>query len=462
MKKHHLGVTLGAVVLAIPIAATAASVIVLGSPGANLDAAVNSAGGKVTKRLPAINAVVADGEDGLKSRVQQQSGVQGVAPNLVIQWLPDEDSVGGAEVVDPPGNPFGSIDVGFNLQWGHTAVRAVDAWNAGYKGEGAKVAVLDGGFSLTHRDIENQFDPACTADMTGEGIDYGPNPSDLSGQISHGNHVAGIIAAQYHHGASPIPYGTIGLAPEARLCLVKVLRNTGNGSFEDIVEGIIYAADKGVDVINMSLGAYLFKSGEAGLYTAREAAELKNLVARAVAYAHHRGALVVASAGNSAIDANKNRNQIHLPSDVPNVMSVSATAPRGWAINPTGFLDYPTPYTDYGRSAISIAAPGGYRWDDVPGTCRIVLLGDFPCAVQDLVFSIGARTPRGHVYYWAGGTSMAAAHVSGVAALVVSKFGKLHPAQLRTRLERGADDLGLRGNDPYYGAGRVNAIRSLQ
>jgi len=65
-------------------------------------------------------------------------------------------------------------------------------------------------------------------------------------------------------------------------------------------------------------------------------------------------------------------------------------------------------------------------------------------------------------YFWAGGTSMAAPHVSGVAALVVSRYGKLHPSKLRTLLERGSDDLGQPGNDPFYGAGRVNALRSLQ
>lgn len=292
--------------------------------------------------------------------------------------------------------------------------------------------------------------------MTGEGIDYRPNDDDTTGIFSHGMHVAGTIAAAWNY------IGTIGVAPEARLCLVKVLLNVGSGSFEDVVEGIIYAADKGVDIINMSLGGALYKSGVPGEYTAREAAELKNFIARAVNYAYQRGVLVIASAGNDGSDGDKDKDLIHLPSDAPNAMSVSATAPIGWAVNPAAaFLDFPASYTNYGRSVISVAGPGGDA--AYPGNENCTLGGlTRPCWVFDLVFSTGAVVGNSAYYYWSAGTSMAAPHVAGVAALIVSRFGKMHPAQLRTKLERGPDDLGQPGNDPFYGAGRVNAIRSLQ
>jgi lantibiotic leader peptide-processing serine protease len=109
----------------------------------------------------------------------------------------------------------------------------------------------------------------------------------------------------------------------------------------------------------MSLGGVLVKSGEPGLYTAREAAEFKNFINRAVTYAYQKGALVITSAGNDANDGDKDRNLIHVPSDASHAMSVSATAPIGWGKNPTVFLDNPASYTNYGRSAIDIAAPGG-------------------------------------------------------------------------------------------------------
>ena len=459
MKKSCIkGVVVGAAAFAIPLAASAASFIVLGTPGANLEAAVKAAGGKVTRSLAAIDAVVADGDAAFKSKIQRQQGVQSVAPNLTIRWLPSEkrSAEAVAEAVDPPNNPPGSIDSRFNLQWGHTAVRAVDTWNYGYKGSGAKVAVLDGGFSLTHPDIAAQYAPDCTADMTGEGIAYGPNSDDPTGVFSHGMHVAGTIAAAWNG------IGTIGVAPDAKLCLVKVLFNYGSGSFEDVAEGIIYAADKGVDIINMSLGGAIYKAGVPGEYTAREAAELKNFMARAVGYAYKRGVLVITSAGNSGIDGDKDGALIHLPSDTPNSMSISATAPIGWAVNPAAaYLDYPASYTNYGRSVISVAAPGGDG--AYPGNENCTLGGlTRPCWVFDLVFSTGGVVGSSAYYYWSGGTSMAAPHASGVAALIVSRFGKMHPSQLRTKLEKGSDDLGQPGNDPFYGAGRVNAIKSMQ
>lgn len=451
--------TATALAVAAPLTSHAASFIVMGGQGAKLDAAVAAAGGAVTKRIPALNAVIAEGGLNFQAAVESKTGVVQALPNLQMRWQPKvrvESASVVDEAVDPPFNPPGSIDSRFNLQWGHTAVKAVDAWNAGQRGAGARVAVLDGGFSVNHPDIANQYDPTCSADMTGEGLAYGPNSEDPSGVFSHGMHVAGTIAAAYNG------LGTIGVAPDAKLCLVKVLFNYGSGSFVDIVEGIVYAADKGVDIINMSLGAAIYKAGVAGEYTAKDAAGFKNFIARAVSYAYRNGVLVVVSAGNSGIDGDKDGALIHLPSDAPQVMSVSATAPIGWAKAPaTTSLDNLASYSNYGRSVISVSAPGGDA--AYPGDENCPLGGLLrPCYVFDLVFSTGAVVGSSAFYYWSAGTSMAAPHVAGVAALVVGKYGKMHPAALRTRLERGSDDLGQPGNDPAHGAGRVNAVGALR
>lgn len=458
MKFRRLVPTLGALALSLPMAAMASSFLVVGQAGADLNAAVAAAGGTVSKRLGAIGAVVAQGDARFKAAIASQKGVAQVLPNLTIRWQPkgvfSRDAM--TEAVDPPNNPPGSIDSRFNLQWGHTAVGAVAAWNAGHTGRGARVAVLDGGFSLNHPDIAPQVDASCSADMTGEGLAYGPNSDDPQGIFSHGMHVAGTIAAARNG------VGTIGVAPDAKLCLVKVLFNFGSGSFGDVAEGIIYAADKGVDIINMSLGGSLVKSGEAGFYTAKEAAELKNFMASAVRYAYQRGATVIVSAGNSAINGDKDANLIHLPSDAPHAISISATAPVGWAVNPNAAnLDIPASYTNYGRSVINLAAPGG---DSALASNASCSLGGLlrPCWVFDLVFSTGAVVGNSAFYYWSAGTSMAAPHASGVAALLVGKYGRMHPSLVRTLLEQGADDLGQPGNDPFYGAGRVNAPKSLR
>ncbi len=240
------------------------------------------------------------------------------------------------------------------------------------------------------------------------------------------------------------------------LCLVKVLFNRGSGSFGDVAEGIIYAADKNVDVISMSLGGSIQKSSPG-------ASTLRSLIDRAVSYAYKRGALVITSAGNDGESADSPKisdtpaDLIHLPSGSPQAISISATAPHGWAKDPDNtFLDNPARYTNYGHSVINLAAPGGDRLASVTGVCTIAGIRT-SCNVFDLVFSTGANNR----YYWSAGTSMATPHVSGVAALIVSKYGKMHPAKLRAYLNRGADDLGAPGHDPYYGNGRINALNSV-
>jgi len=463
MQKSIVAAAVGAALLAGPLVASAASYIVLGGKGANLDKAVHSAGGAITNRLKGLDAVVAESDSaGFKDALAASAGVQYVLPNLRIDWYGGEQRAMETVTSDEFGNPpnSGDDDTRFDLQWGHDAVDAPEAWNAGYRGAGATVAVLDGGFNPVHPDIAPNFLPGCSADFTGEGFEYGPNADDDTGVFSHGMHVAGTIAAADNG------LGTIGVAPEAKLCLIKVLFNEGSGTFEDVVEGIVFAADAGVDIINMSLGGAIYKAGVPGDYTASEAAGFKNFVDRAVRYAYQNGVLVIASAGNSAIDGDKDGALIHLPSDTAHAVSISATAPVGWAVDPeNAFLDYPASYTNYGRSVINIAAPGG---DFVyPGNeaCAIGVLVR-PCWVFDMVFSTGGlgggTAPAGVYYYWSAGTSMAAPHAAGVAALAVSAYGRMKPAQLRALLERSADDLGQPGNDKFYGAGRVNGANAVE
>ncbi|MBA4095006.1 MAG: hypothetical protein C0489_13105, partial [Candidatus Accumulibacter sp.] len=113
--------------LAGAAAANAAPFVVLGQAGADLDAAVAKAGGTVKKRLTAIDAVVAEGGAGFKAAVLKQAGVQDVAPSLTVNWLGGvKVEKAAVEAVDPPNNPPGTIDSRFNLQWGHSAIKAVD------------------------------------------------------------------------------------------------------------------------------------------------------------------------------------------------------------------------------------------------------------------------------------------------------------------------------------------------
>jgi subtilisin family serine protease len=291
----------------------------------------------------------------------------------------------------------------------------------------------------------------------------------LNDPFSHGTHTAGTVAAADNG------VGTMGVAPEATLILVKVLPDAGCGGDGPILQGLMHAAGPAdADVISLSLGAALNKHGylEPGCsdgpeddvwVTASEVAEIRHAYQRAVQYATSQGATVIASAGNEANDGDHDADQIHLPSDTPGVLSISATAPIGWATDPSNaFLDYPASYTNFGQSVIDFAAPGG---DFVyPGEENCTVAGlTRPCWVFDLVFSTGSNlNPAVSSYYWSAGTSMAAPHVAGVAAIIIgANGGEMKPSAVEKALRASADDLGKPGNDDFYGAGRVNAANAV-
>lgn len=427
-------------------------------PG-NLDAQVRAAGGVLTRTYAQVGIAVASSSN--PNFARSIRGVRSVVPNANVQWIDPAQEIRYAfdsEVGNPPTS--GDDDTRFDLQWGHDAVNAPEAWNAGVRGAGARVAVLDTGFDTDHVDLAPNINFALSKSFVpGESLTYA-----LPDSFSHGTHTAGTIAAADNG------IGTIGVAPEAELVLVKVLSDSGSGDFDWVIAGILHAANVDADVINMSLGAVLVRSGfwddngtadpsDDVFVTAREVAELVNAINRATTYAYQMGTTVIASAGNEAIDLDHSANVIHVPSDGPHVLSISATTPIGWAVDPANAsLDYPTSYTNYGQSAIDFAAPGGDTL--YPGNENCLIAGLVrPCWVFDLVFSTGSSlNPAVASYYWSGGTSMAAPHVSGVAALIISENGgSMKPAQVAAALRSRADDLGKPGNDDFYGAGRVSS-----
>jgi subtilisin family serine protease len=429
---------------------------------------VEAAGGTITARLPQIGvAIVESNQSTFASRAAKVQGIRSVVSDYTIKFdVPEAQASLEEDFANPPTS--GDDDTRFNLQWGSAAIDVAGAWNAGYRGDGAVVAVLDSGVVCQHADIApNLLLAESTSFVSGEGVCH-----NIPGGFNHGTHVAGIIAAPDN------AFGTIGVAPQAKILAVKVLSGvSGSGSFGGIIQGIVYAADHGADVINMSLGV----SG--GLPVngpgANDVAELINATKRAVQYARDQNAITIVAAGNDGRDLDHDSgvkicdtdgcyvaNLRAFPAELPNTLSISATTPAGWAINPNSNLDYLASYSSYGQSAISFAGPGGDTplFGTAPGMANCTVAGlTRACYVFDLVFAPGGYTSAGNLYFWAAGTSMATPHVSGVAALIIGKHGgELAPSEVERILRASSDDLGKPGTDDIYGAGRVNAARAVQ
>lgn len=413
--------------------ASAADYILLAKgkfPG-DLDAKVIQAGGVLEKVYPFGLAVASSDDADFASKL---SGVQEVIldPGFDVAFPKAEAA---PDAGFPPAS--GDDDFFFDLQWGHNYVGAQQAWDAGYRGQGVRVAVLDTGFDLDHPDLAPNINLALSADITGEGLQY-----TLPDPFSHGTHTAGTVAAADNG------FGTIGVAPEAELVLVKVLEDAGSGSFADIIAGIYHAASVDADVISMSLGALVPRQGLGGVNA--DLSALANAVNKAITYAHQNGSTVIVSAGNDAHDLDGDGGVVRFNTGMSHAVGISALGPVGWAINPDQDLQ-PSSYTNYGTSMVDFSAPGG---DFVyPGNEACTVAGLLrPCWVFDLVFSTGNGG-----WYWSAGTSMAAPHAAGVAALIISETGDRDPSHVIQQLRARATDGGKPGRDDYFGHGITNS-----
>ncbi len=403
-----------------------------------------SAYGEIIRVIPEIGQVVIKPKDSKsEAKVSKLSGVQAVVPDLKIKWIEPEKFVAEA---NPPS--IGVDEPYFFYQWGMDAINAPEAWNAGYTGENVKVFILDSGIDAGHPDLApNLNTDLCTSFVPGE--DYNVHDGFY---FNHGSHVAGIIAAADND------FGVIGVAPNAEIVAVKVVSEyTGSGSFSQINKGIVYAANNEADVINMSLGATLFRNGlyfdENNVLRKIPAVHIQNIILsqqRAVNYAFRKGAVIVTSAGNGYMNYDGNAFIFKIPAELQNVIAVSATAPDYWyrdllnGITPN--LDISSSYIDYGKSLVDLAAPGG-DFDFEPSTNYY----------WDMVLSTISEG-----WGWAAGTSMASPHVAGVAALIIGKNnGQMDPGVVMKQLLKTADKIDGNGMSAYFGNGRVNAYRAV-
>jgi serine protease len=305
-------------------------------------------------------------------------------------------------------------DVLYQYQWHFPAVQSEQAWDI-TKGAGVKVAVLDTGIVSGGNDGIN----LCTSGAYDIVNDDG-NPSDGS-ELSHGTHVAGTIAQITSFDQTTPTAGVAGLAPSACVMPIKVLDDTGSGSFADIAEGIFHAINHGAQVINMSLSV-----------DARSRMTSDPLIDPALDAAYQSDVTVVAATGNDG-----HRKNVGYPAIYPSVIAVAAT-------------DYRNKLTRYSNrgTGLDIVAPGGdtARDDNNDGNSDGVL--------QETYYQ-GAWN-----YYLLQGTSMASPHVAATAALLISN-GITRPDDVIAALSNTAKDLGNAGYDSSYGHGLIQAYDAL-
>lgn len=425
-----------------------------GTFNADLAANVAAAGGQLQTNLSEIGVATATSDDPeFAARAQKISGVGTVDPDQIVQWVKPNVEMQLSQ--NASGNPsvsvahvFGGDETFWNLQWNMRALHASDAWDAGQIGTGARVAIVDGGMSRNHVDLVGRIDVARSASFVAN-----RTWDQETGTFWHATHVAGIVAANDNG------IGTIGVAPGATIIAVKVLNN-GSGSFGAVISGIVYAATPisengaGANIINMSLGATFARDPNDG------SSHLMTALSRATSYARQRGTLVIASAGNDALDMDHAQHVVSIPAQSVGVVSIAATGPIGFALGATNFF-HSASYTNFGQSFVSLAGPGGDFILPGDAVCSIARIPSgavvAPCWVFDLVISPSFQSGTSNFYAFAAGTSMAAPAASGVAALIWGKFGPMSPAQLEARLGASAADLGKPGNDDFYGKGFVDA-----
>lgn len=431
--------------------------------------------GSVRANLEQIGVLLASSSNpNFEAELAKMPEVQKVLPDVHLNWLEgsfNQDKVVALEAADAPAaNLETSMGLGLSgsnpllpLQWSHSSVQTKGAFTKGYKGDGAVVAILDGGFHSKHLDlVDNVLADKTKSFVPGQAADMA-NPNSFS----HGSHVAGIVAAADNN------RGVAGIAPSAKLMLVKVLADAGSGEFGWIIQGILYAADNGADIINMSLGATLPRNGkfvdnngtpndpsdDVVINDAKEIQELITAMNRAFQYARKKGSLPIVSAGNNGTYVTGQGQGTNYPANCAGVVTIAANSPNGWAKNPdNAFLYEPSSYTNSGRSLVNLAGPGGD--DDYPGNESATIIGiTRPVFVFDYVLSVGTST----AYSWAAGTSMACPAASGVAALIAGKYkGDISPAQLEAKLKASSVDMGAPGSDAFFGNGQVNATNAIE
>lgn len=280
-----------------------------------------------------------------------------------------------------------SNDPYFGSQYHLKKIGADIAWDAS-QGSGITIAILDSGVDATHPDLKNSVLPGYNSYL---------GTTDSSDICGHGTSVAGSAA-----GITNNAIGIAGVAGQAKILPIRIVHQDSTAGcyayYSSMANGIIYAADNGAKIANLSFGGVTASSS----------------VASAAQYLKNKGGLLFASAGNDNVD---------LAAPLNNSMII---------VSSTDSNDLKSSFSSYG-DVVRLSAPGSYIY----------------------------TTKRGGLYGSSSGTSFSSPVAAGVGALVMAANPSLSNLDVENILFTTANDLGLIGKDKYFGYGRVNASAAV-
>jgi lantibiotic leader peptide-processing serine protease len=432
---------------------------------------IANAGGSVVATYPEIGVVIARSDSpSFRSAVLKDQRVWNAASTdgLGVQVDNSQLEAAGPPVGDLPNLPANdAAEPLFPLQWDMQQIQTPEAHAITGGSPEVLVGDIDTGLDFTHPDIAPNYDAANSADCSSGA----PTPllpgNDVNG---HGTHTAGTIAAAQNG------IGIVGVAPRVKIAGIKSSTNAGFFFPEMVVCSFMWAGTHGIDITNNSYFA------DPWYFNCRNDPEQRAIwiaEQRAIKFAMNRGVVVVAAAGNFSDDlAHPTRDVISpdtgpgIPRDVTNACAVvPVEVPGVIGVSATGSRELKSFYSNYGSGVIQVAAPGG---DSV--------LQRTPAPVNGRVLS---TVPGG--YAFAQGTSMASPHVTGVAALIESRYGPLARGRTAAMLTQTADPIacpdaatlalyapfpqdsngepqscnGGTGYNSWYGHGEVNALSAI-
>jgi subtilisin family serine protease len=426
-----------------PAASNAATYLAEYQDAAQASSAVRQAGGTVLHSFDEIDVLAAESDaPDFAAKLKASRAFTAVAKDRLMQRIAPPLSAGGASVA-PIGaassDPTGAACLG--SQWNLAITKTEEAWALTRGHPDVKVAVLDSGYCAHHVDTIGKIDKANSKSFWTEtvpecaaAVAACPTCPDWEDYYGHGTLVASVISTNN--------VLTAGAAPNITLRVIKT-SGCDPGDFTSSIAGFLYAVATGNNIVNISStnGVLPYDKSDPDLGT------LWGMVTKVVNYAHTRGVLVVAAAGNSGLDLDHLAGGGVFPCQVATVFCVGATT----------ISDQLAPYSNHGVSRPQMVAPGGDETDlpasGIIGPCPPHLVVGFDGSLFSPPNPCTGSEATGVVFDW--GTSYASPLAAAAAALVDSVAprgpGTLTPSQMRSRLLQGADDLGTPGTDRLGG-----------